>query len=182
MRNLFPFKTALVVGLCCYLVVEKPPGGKLTVRLANSSKDLTQYRTEFYPFSAFPMYGTFADVVFFTFLTDEAGQPIALSQIPHATASHLTKDYNQYRDAISDERKFKGKDVATPLDIRQAAGRIVLRNLMTNRSRDWFAARPDQKFVLHEGTLREQDGKVVTQETKLIAVSYAELMAEGGIK
>ncbi len=168
-----PCKTFLGVGLACYLIVEKSKDGSLSIRFPKEGKDLTAYKTEFYPLSAFPMYSTFAEEVFFVFLTDSQDQPVALKSIPGATCSAMTKDYNHKRDDLKDAKKAKGRDAQLPLAIRQEAGLRGLENLMLNMARPWFAARPQEAFRLKEGIITQKNGKIGIQITQLAETSFA---------
>jgi hypothetical protein len=175
MKFAFPFKTALLLGALCYVIIEPDGKGGTRVAYATEGKDLTRYRTEFYPFSAFPMYSTFADEVFYVYLTDATGNPVKLSAIPHATASHLTKDYNRYRDELARKAKYSGPDTRVPIELKQAAALKVAENLMQHRCRAWFAERPDQTFGIVEGILYQKDGKPHSREQSLLRISYQSL-------
>jgi hypothetical protein len=178
----FPFKTMLGTIVACYLIVEKTPESGITVRFPKDGKELTAYKTEFYPLSGFPMYSTFADNVFYVFLTDAQGQPVRLNDIPGATASAMTKEYNQTRDDLKAKKKLKGKDADTPLELRKEAGLAMFRNLMGNLSRPWFSERPNEKFKLMEGVITQKDGKVNHRITELAELSFAELPAQANAK
>jgi hypothetical protein len=170
----FPFKTLLGAILCCYVVVEKQPNSPLRLRFPKEAKELNNYKTEFYPLSAFPMYSTFAERVFCLGLTDTKDQPIRLLDIPGATASAITKDYNQRRDRLKSEHKVGGKDADLPLELRQAAGKATLGNLMTNLSRSWFAARPQERFRLLETMIYQENGKTRYRDVLLTEASFAD--------
>jgi hypothetical protein len=157
----FPFKTSIVATILCYVIVEKPLGGPLHVGLAASAKDLKTYRTEFYPFSAFPMYGEFADNPIITFYTDAEDKPMATKQFTSAGATALKKDYyGLLQEGISnakknDPKKYAGLRTAdAPLEIKQAAGKQAMRDFLTVRCKSWSEANPSKVLRLYEGVLR----------------------------
>jgi hypothetical protein len=177
----FPFKTSVVATLLCYVIIEKPPGGPLHVGFASSGKDLKTYRTEFYPFSGFPMYGEFADNPIITFYTDEKDEPIAIREFTSAGATALKKDYyGLLQEGVSDlkaknPKKYPGlKTADAPLEVKQAAGRTAFRDFLTVRCKTWSAAHPDKVIRLYEGVLRTppEGGPKALVKTLLAEGSY----------
>ena len=177
----FPFKTSVVATLLCYVIIEKPPGGPLYVGLATAAKDLKTYRTEFYPFSGFPMYGEFADNPIITFYTDEHDQPIATRDFTSAGATALKKDYygllqeGVTKIKASDPKKYAGLRTAdAPLEVKQAAGSQAFRDFLTVRCKTWSAANPTKVIRLYEGVLRTppEGGPKQLVKTMLAEGSY----------
>jgi hypothetical protein len=177
----FPFKTCVVATLSCYLIIEKPPGGPLHVGFATSRDDLKRYRTEFYPFSAFPMYGEFSDNPILTFYTDTQDQPIAINDFTSAGATAIKKDYYGLLQAgvtnlkKGEPKKYAGLRTAdAPLEVKQAAGKQALRDFLTVRAKTWSAKFPDRTVRLYEGVLRTppEGGAKVLVKTLLAEGSF----------
>lgn len=86
----FPFKSLVVVGLLCFVVVENPP---FSVRLKFTPEHIKQ--AEFYPFSSFPMYSKFSANPSYLYLTDAEGAPIACQARLGIRASEIKKIYDK---------------------------------------------------------------------------------------
>ncbi|MBP7949882.1 MAG: hypothetical protein KA004_09525 [Verrucomicrobiales bacterium] len=153
---MFPFKTCIVIGALCFLVVKNPP---LSVRWA-SAQDLDAYQCEFYPLSSFPMYSGFADTEIFVFLTDDQNQPIRLHDMDNCQASALKKNYKGALTKLKQRRKLKGSVHDLPANIKEIAGKWVLHDILTNRSPQWAQANPHKTITLQEGIIRLEDGEI----------------------
>jgi hypothetical protein len=160
----FPFKTLLIVGLLCFVVVKNPP---LSVRFA-SAKDLDDYQTEFYPLSAFPMYSGFTDVEIYVFLTDQNDKPLRLADFPNCQASALKKHYKSVLDDWKKATRSKLRTVQAPDDIKAQAGRETLRHVVMDLAPEHFSADPGRIIRLHEGMLR-REGSKIAESTRMVA-------------
>src|SRR6188472_3709114 len=100
----FPFKTLLVMSVLSYLLVDYPP---LRLRFAQSKADVK--RAEFYPLSSFPMYSTFSDSPFHVYVTDSAGDPVALETTFQTHASELKKTYEVKLKAQKNRADLDGR-------------------------------------------------------------------------
>lgn len=154
--SFIPFKTGIITGVLCFLIIEKPPGGELKVAWPEPD-DLQKYRTEFYPLSSFPMYAEFSDAPFITFYTDDKDQPIAIDSMTRSGATAAKKDYYGILKRIFEERRVKGKGVKisdAPLTVKQDAGKQALKDFLLTRANAWSAENPDKVIRLYEGVLR----------------------------
>ena len=170
-----PFKTGVVIGLLCYVVVENPP---FKVRWP-SAKDLSDDKVEFFPLSSFPMYASFSSEPFYVFLTDEKDQPIRISDLG-IPSSPIKKDYEKKLDALKKDRKIRGKLMDLPLPVKQEAGQGTLENLMTNRAKSWFAANPEKHVRMYEVIIRAKGGGGAVDEQKTLVAEGA--LADAGKK
>ena len=153
----FPFKTGVIVGILCFLIIEKHPDGSLNISWPKPD-DLQNYRTEFYPLSSFPMYAEFSDAPFITFYTDDQDQPIATNTLTTAGATATKKDYYGILKRIFEERRVKGAGVKisdAPLDVKQDAGKQAIRDFLLTRANKWSSENPDKVIRLYEGVIRE---------------------------
>ena len=152
----FPFKTGVIVGLLCFLIIEKPAGQSLHVAWPEAD-DLQKYRTEFYPLSAFPMYAEFSDAPIITFFTDASDQPIRIDSMTTSGATASKKDYYGRLKDIWQKKKPSGKGVKisdAELAIKQEAGQAALVEFLKTRAATWSAEHPDTLLRLYEGVLR----------------------------
>lgn len=170
---LFPFKTSLVVGAMCFLVVKNPP---FSIRWA-SAADLDAYNCEFYPLSSFPMYSGFAEVEIYVFLTDDQDRPIRLHDLTNCQASALKKNYKGALNELKKRKKLKGKVTDLPADVKEAAGKFVLRDILTSRAPRWAEQQPQKIVRLHEGIITI-DGGEIRQRTRPVAEGSLESLRD----
>ena len=99
----FPFKTLLVMGLLSFVLVDYPP---LKLTFAHT-KDMVK-KAEFYPLSSFSMYSTFSETPFLVFITDGAGQKIAIDSALKTHASELKNTYEMRLKALNKQGSLPG--------------------------------------------------------------------------
>ncbi len=159
----FPCKTFLATGLLSFVLVDYPP---LHIRFA-TDKDMVK-RAEFYPLSSFSMYSTFSETPFLVFVTDPAGQKIALDSSLKTHASELKKTYELQLKALKKQADRDGRLTDLPLEIKAAAGLRTLELLKARPSvRDFLAPRPDQRLQLHEIVLSSGDDGIQRREQQV---------------
>ena len=152
----FPFKTGVIIGVLCFLIIEKPAGRPLQLTWPEAD-DLQKYRTEFYPLSAFPMYAEFSDAPIITFFTDATDEPIRIDSMTTSGATASKKDYYGRLKDIWQKKKPSGKGVKisdADLAIKQEAGQAALVEFLKTRAATWSAEHPDTVIRLYEGVLR----------------------------
>ena len=177
-----PFKTGLIVGLLCYLIVEKSPTGSLHVAWPEAD-DLQKYRTEFYPLSAFPMYAEFSDAPIITYFTNAQDEPVRIDSMTTSGATASKKDYYGRLKEIWQKKKATGKGVKisnADLAIKQEAGRAALEEFLTTRAATWSTQHPDEVLRLYEGVLQlpAQGGKIELKKTLVAEGSRNSLSAK----
>jgi len=156
----FPFKTLLVMGLLSFVLVDYPP---LKLTLAHT-KDMVK-KAEFYPLSSFSMYSTFSETPFLVFITDGAGQKIAIDSSLLTHASELKKTYEMRLKALKKQGALPGKLTDLPLAIKTEAGRDTLELLKARPSvQQFLATRDNQLLRLHEIVLSAGDDGIVKRE------------------
>ncbi len=156
----FPFKTLLVMGLLSFVLVDYPP---LKLTFAHT-KDMVK-KAEFYPLSSFSMYSTFSEAPFLVFITDGAGQKIAIDSSLKTHASELKKTYEMRLKALKKQGSLPGKLTDLPLAIKAEAGRDTLELLKARPSvQEYLATRDNQTLRLHEIILTAGDDGIVKQE------------------
>jgi hypothetical protein len=156
----FPFKTLLVMGLLSFVLVDYPP---LKLTFAHT-KDMVK-KAEFYPLSSFSMYSTFSETPFLVFITDGAGQKIAIDSALKTHASELKKTYEMRLKALKKQGSLPGKLTDLPLAIKAEAGRDTLELLKARPSvQKFLASRDNQILRLHEIILSAGDDGMVKRE------------------
>jgi hypothetical protein len=156
----FPFKTLLVMGLLSFVLVDFPP---LKLTFAHT-KDMVK-KAEFYPLSSFSMYSTFSETPFLVFITDGAGQKIAIDSALKTHASELKKTYEMRLKALKKQGSLPGKLTDLPLAIKAEAGRDTLELLKARPSvQKFLASRDNQILRLHEIILSAGDDGIVKRE------------------
>ena len=156
----FPFKTLLVMGLLSFVLVDYPP---LKLTFAHT-KDMVK-KAEFYPLSSFSMYSTFSETPFLVFITDGAGQKIAIDSALKTHASELKKTYEMRLKALKKQGTLPGKLTDLPLAIKAEAGRDTLELLKARPSvQKFLASRDNQILRLHEIILSAGDDGIVKRE------------------
>ena len=156
----FPFKTLLVMGLLSFVLVDYPP---LKLTFAHT-KDMVK-KAEFYPLSSFSMYSTFSETPFLVFITDGAGQKIAIDSALKTHASELKKTYEMRLKALKKQGSLPGKLTDLPLAIKAEAGRDTLELLKARPSvQKFLASRDNQILRLHEIILSAGDDGIVERE------------------
>jgi hypothetical protein len=156
----FPFKTLLVMGLLSFVLVDYPP---LKLTFAHT-KDMVK-KAEFYPLSSFSMYSTFSETPFLVFITDGAGQKIAIDSALKTHASELKKTYEMRLKALKKQGSLPGKLTDLPLAIKAEAGRDTLELLKARPSvQKFLASRDNQILRLHEIILSAGDDGIVKRE------------------
>lgn len=156
----FPFKTLLVMGLLSFVLVDYPP---LKLTFAHT-KDMVK-KAEFYPLSSFSMYSTFSETPFLVFITDGAGQKIAIDSALKTHASELKKNYEMRLKALKKQGSLPGKLTDLPLAIKAEAGRDTLELLKARPSvQKFLASRDNQILRLHEIILSAGDDGIVKRE------------------
>lgn len=164
---LIPFKTLLAVTFLCYVKVSREP---LTAKLDTTA--------EFYPFSSFPMFSTFADDARYVHLADAAGEPIAPSTYNSSTGS-LSKSYRKYllKEKITKGQTFDELAVMQ----RRMAGDQLLRDLRESVAPAAFENGAKHHLRLYEVVLsRDAKGKLV-RERQLVGEYIGVLAATGGV-
>ncbi len=84
---------------------------------------------EFYPFSNFPMYSSFASSTYYVYVADLSDQPVPVTRLTGKVLSNLKKQY----DTELKKQKAKASGIRQadlPLAARQEAGETVLRWLL----------------------------------------------------
>lgn len=156
----FPFKTLLVMGLLSFVLVDYPP---LKLSFAHT-KDMVK-KAEFYPLSSFSMYSTFSETPFLVFLTDGAGQKIAIDSSLKTHASELKKTYEMRLKALKKQGALPGKLTDLPLAIKAEAGRDTLELLKARPGvQEFLATRDNQILRLYEIVLGAGDDGIVKRE------------------
>ena len=156
----FPFKTLLVMGLLSFVLVDYPP---LKLTFAHT-KDMVK-KAEFYPLSSFSMYSTFSETPFLVFITDGAGQKIAIDSALKTHASELKKTYEMRLKALKKQGSLPGKLTDLQLAIKAEAGRDTLELLKARPSvQKFLASRDNQILRLHEIILSAGDDGIVKRE------------------
>jgi hypothetical protein len=156
----FPFKTLLVMGLLSFVLMDYPP---LKLTFAHT-KDMVK-KAEFYPLSSFSMYSTFSETPFLVFITDGAGQKIAIDSALKTHASELKKTYEMRLKALKKQGSLPGKLTDLPLAIKAEAGRDTLELLKARPSvQKFLASRDNQILRLHEIILSAGDDGMVKRE------------------
>lgn len=156
----FPFKTLLVTGLLSFVLVDNPP---FKLSFAHT-KDMVK-KAEFYPLSSFSMYSTFSESPFLVFVTDAAGQKVAIDTSLKTHASELKKTYEVLLKAQKKAAGLGGKLTEVPMETKAAAGRETLQLLKARPPvQDYLAARPDKTLQLREVILTAGPDGIVRHE------------------
>lgn len=156
MRFRFPFRTLLVMSALSYVLVDYPP---LRLKFAGSKAEVK--RAEFYPLSSFPMYSTFSDSPFHVYVTDAAGDPVALETTFQTHASELKKTYEMKLKAKKKLAELDGRLTDVPQELKEQAGRETLELLKARPVvAAWLATRTDPLLRLHEVVLTAGDDDV----------------------
>lgn len=164
--GLIPFKTLLVVVFLCYVKVESRP---LSVSLDTTA--------EFYPFSSFPMFSTFAESARYVHLADASGEPVLPSAYNSSTGS-LSKGYRKY---LLKEKERQGVTFeALPLESRRAAGIRLLRDLRESVAPDAFGKGAVSPLRLYEVVLRRDAKGAIERERELVGELMVSPAATGG--
>ncbi len=159
----FPSKTLLATGLLSFVLVDYPP---LQLRFA-SDKDMVK-RAEFYPLSSFSMYSTFSETPFLVFITNPAGQKIAIDSSLKTHASELKKTYELQLKILKKQADRDGRLTDLPLEMKATAGRRTLELLKARPSvRDFLATQPDPRLQLHEIILSAGDDGIERREQQV---------------
>ena len=157
----FPFKTLLVLGVLCFVLVDYPP---LKLQLAYN-KDMVK-KAEFYPVSSFPMYSTFSDSPFLVFVTDGLGEKIAIDTSLKTHASEIKKTYELRLKAQKNQAGLDGRVTDIPLATKEEAGRATLTLLRERPSvQEYLATRSDPALQLHEIVLTAGATGIEQRET-----------------
>ena len=145
----FPFKTLLVMGVLSFVLVDYPP---LKLQLV-TDKDMVK-KAEFYPLSSFPMYSTFSESPFLVFLTDSAGNRIAIDTTLKSHASELKKTYEFRLKLGKKEAEVGGRLTDVPLELKAAAGLATLKLFKARpQVQEYLAGCADKALQLHEVVL-----------------------------
>ncbi len=156
----FPFKTLLVLGVLSFVIVDNPP---LKLTLAHD-KDMVK-KAEFYPLSSFPMYSTFSDSPFLVFVTDSAGQKVAIDTALKTHASELKKTYEVRLKQLKKKADLDGRVTDIPMELKTEAGRETLELLKARPTvQEYLATLPDQTLRLHEVVLTAGDDGIERRE------------------
>lgn len=84
---------------------------------------------EFYPFSNFPMYSSFAPSTYYVYVTDLNDNPVPVTRLTGKVLSNLKKQYDT--ELKRQKQKASGlRQAELPLPARQEAGATVLRWLL----------------------------------------------------
>jgi hypothetical protein len=111
------------------------------------------------------MYSTFSETPFLVFITDGAGQKIAIDSALKTHASELKKTYEMRLKALKKQGSLPGKLTDLPLAIKAEAGRDTLELLKARPSvQKFLASRDNQILRLHEIILSAGDDGFVKRE------------------
>ena len=149
----FPFKTLLFMTVLSYLIVDYPP---LKLHFPHDSEMVK--KAEFYPLSSFPMYSTFSDSPFLVFITNAAGEKIAIDTSLKTHASELKKTYELRLKAQKKKADLDGRLTDIPMELKTLAGRYTLELLATRpKVQEFLATVSDKTLRLHEVVLTAGD-------------------------
>jgi hypothetical protein len=150
----FPFKSSVVVGLICFVVVKNEP---FSVQLKFTPEHIKQ--AEFYPFSSFPMYSKFSANPSYLYLTDAAGEPVACQPHLGVRASEIKKIYDKEVRIVGRRENTSISKLAQPL--KEEAGLATLRVLRNNVAKERIDADGTGPLRLQEVIIRRgKDGKI----------------------
>ena len=142
----FPYKTLLVMGVLSFVIVDFPP---LKVTLAHN-KDMVK-KAEFYPLSSFPMYSTFSESPFLVFITDGAGEKLAIDAALKTHASELKKTYEVRLKEQKKRADLDGRLTDIPQELKAAAARDTLQLLKARpQVQEYLSTRQNKNLQLHE--------------------------------
>ena len=144
-----PLKVMLVVTILCLLIREN------------------------FPFSNFPMYGSFSDYSYYVYLSDGRDQPVPVEGITGIRTSRLQKIFGGKLEEVREDLEAQGVEIGgyrfmTPAQ-QGPAGEYTLQWLLDNckeHARPALDARRPLRF--HKVGLRYEKGKIV-KEPALIA-------------
>lgn len=159
----FPFKTLVVTGLLSFVLVDHPP---LKLSFAHT-KEMVK-KAEFYPLSSFSMYSTFSETPFLVFVTNGAGQKIAIDTSLKTHASELKKTYEVRLKALKKRADLDGRLTDVPMELKNEAGRDTLELLKARPTvQEYLATQSDQTLQLHEVVLTAGEEGPDKQEQKV---------------
>ncbi len=85
---------------------------------------------EFYPFSNFPMYASFAPDTYFVFITDLEDRPIAISPTFGTSASDIKKTYDRKLGDLKNRGPKGARKVELPPELKKEAADATLEALV----------------------------------------------------
>lgn len=160
--NAFPFKTSVVVGLVCFIVVKPDPD--FSAQLKFTPEHIKQ--AEFYPFSSFPMYSKFSANPSYLYLTDTEDAPIACQPVLGVRASVIKKIYDKEVRIVG---KREGSSISTlPQPFKQEAGMATLRVLREEVAKERVAAENIGPLRLHEVIIRRDHEGNIDETTTFV--------------
>ncbi len=139
-----PLKVMLVMTVLCLLIQEN------------------------FPFSDFPMYGSFSSYSYYVYLTDGQDQPIPVEGITGIRTSRLKKIFGGKltevrKDLEADGMEIKGYQFMTPGQQRPA-GEYTLQWLLDNcKAHARPALHKHRPLRFHKVGLKYQDGEIVKE-------------------
>ncbi|MGK0188069.1 MAG: hypothetical protein ACI9R3_003861 [Verrucomicrobiales bacterium] len=158
----FPFKTSVVVGLLCFVVVQAKPD--FVVKLKFTPEHIKQ--AEFYPFSSFPMYSKFSANPSYLYLTDATGAPIACQPTLGVRASVIKKIYDKEVRIVGKREDTSISKLAQPL--KQEAGLATLRVLREDVAKERVIADNIGPLRLQEVIIRRGKGGKIEETTTFV--------------
>lgn len=162
-RLRFPFKTLLATGLLSFVLVDHPP---LKLSFAHN-KDMVK-KAEFYPLSSFSMYSTFSGTPFLVFVTNGAGDKVAIDTALKTHASELKKTYEVRLKALKKRAGLDGRLTDVPMELKAEAGRDTLELLKARPPvQDYLATQTDPTLQLHEVVLTAGEDGLAKRELKV---------------
>lgn len=85
---------------------------------------------EFYPFSNFPMYSSFAPDTYFVFVTDLEDRPIAIAPVFGTSASDVKKTYDRKLGDLKSRGPKGARKVDLPPELKKEAADATLEALV----------------------------------------------------
>ncbi len=122
---------------------------------------------EEFPFSHFPMYGSFSNYTYYVYVTGEDGAPLPLNRLTGVRAANLKKIYDSEIKVLRGETKKRTGDwrgtAALSDDARRRLGEKALGWLRQN-SKDPAALASAGALTFHHVGLTIEDGKIVRDD------------------
>ena len=166
----FPFKTSVIVGLLCFVIIEDDPSesasGKSTHRLRYGMNKKHVKEAEFYPFSSFPMYSKFSANPVYLYVTDIHDKPIASATQLGVRTSVIKKNYDEKVRVVGKREGTAISKLSQPL--KQEAGMQVLRVLKEELAAEYIAKNNLGVLRLYETIIRFDDNGEISETTTLV--------------
>ena len=157
----FPFKSSLVVGLLCFVIVENPP---LSIRLKLTPEHVKH--AEFYPLSSFPMYSKFSPNPSYLYITDTNDEPIACETELKVRASVIKKIYDKEVRIVGKREGTGISKLAQPF--KQEAGLATLRVLRNEVAKEHIGSLDPGPLRLYEVIIRRGGDGGIEETTTFV--------------